>query len=140
MAVLLEDIYSEMKMAMVDHLKTKCSSDDSLVELYNQFRGQNEQPILDLNNQTNLAELISQGMTAKDIANFYSTGNTFLFKNIMGNIEAVSIDGLKSKVMMKAGLCLSDLINDPTKDPILYKKIVTDILGPYVQSLASQGK
>ena len=140
MAVLLEDIYSEMKMAMVDHLKAKCSSDDSLVELYNQFREQNENPILDLNNQANLAELISQGMTAKDIANFYSQGNTFLFKNIMGNIEAVALDGLKAKVFMKAGLCLADLVNDPSKDPVLYKKIVTDILGPYVKSIASQGK
>ena len=140
MAVLFEDIYSEMKMAMVDNLKAKCNTDDSLVELYNQFREQNEPLILDLNNQANLAELIAKGMTAKDIANFYSQGTTFLFKNIMGNIEAVSIDGLKTKVMMKAGLCLSDLINDPSKDPVLYKKIVTDILGPYVQSLASQGK
>lgn len=140
MAILFEDIYGEMKMAMVDNLKSTCNSDDSLVELYNRFREQNEPPIMDLNNQSHLAELISGGMTAKDIANFYSQGTTFLFKNIINNIEAVSIDGLRSKVMMKAGHCLSDLINDPSKDPVLYKKIVTDIIGPYVQALASQGK
>lgn len=141
MALLLDDIYQEMKLALVKDLSAKCdSSTDALVSMYNQYRDTNDAPVYDINNNGQLAELIALGMTAKDIAGLYSQGTNYVSKNAMGNIEATSTDGLKAKVMTKAGKHLAEVIRNPQSDTELYNKCVGTILAPYFETLANQNK
>lgn len=142
MAVLLEDIFDEMKMAVVNDLKAKCDNPDSLVALYTKYKDDSEPPVFDINNSAQLVTLIDQyKLSAMDIAKLVQNGTNYVARNEMtGNVEATSTDGLKSKVMAKAGKQLAELIRNPQLNPELYARCISGILAPYFETLAAQGK
>lgn len=143
MAVLLEDIFDEMKVAMVNDLKAKCDdSTESLVALYNRYKDANEPVVYDINNSIELVALINQyKIGAMDIAKLVQNGTNFVSRNEMtGNIEATSTDGLKVKVMNKAGKHLAELVKNPQSNPELYRKCIGNIIAPYFEALVNQGK
>lgn len=143
MALLLEDIFDEMKMAVVNDLKATCeSSTEALVQMYTKYKDANEPPVFDINNSAQLVTLINQyKMSALDIAKLVQNGTNFVSRNEMtGNIEATSTEGLKTKVMNKAGKHLAELVRSPQSNPELYSKCVGNILAPYFEALVNQGK
>ena len=143
MAVLLEDIFDEMKMAVVNDLKAKCDgSTESLVTLYTKYKDASEPTVYDINNSAQLVTLINQyKMGAMDIAKLVQNGTNFVSRNEMtGNIEATSTEGLKTKVMNKAGRHLAELVRNPQSNPELYNRCVGNILAPYFEALVNQGK
>ena len=141
MAVLLDDIYQESKLAMANDLKARCdSSTEALVSMYNKYKDSNDPAVFDINNNVQLTELIAQGMTAKDIAALYTQGTNFVSKNAVGSIEATSTEGLKAKVLNKAGNHLAELVRNPQSNIELYNRCIGGILAPYFEALANQGK
>lgn len=143
MALLLEDIFDEMKMAVVNDLKATCEgSTEALVQMYTKYKDANEPPVFDINNSAQLVTLIGQyKMSALDIAKLVQNGTNFVSRNEMtGNIEATSTEGLKTKVMNKAGKHLAELVRSPQSNPELYNKCVGNILAPYFEALVNQGK
>ena len=143
MAILLDDVFSEMRLAVVSDLNAKCdSSTDALIALYMKYKDANEPTVFDINNGPQLVTLINQyHMTATDIAALVQRGTNYVSRNEMtGTIEATSTDGLKSKVMNKAGRHLAELVRNPQSNPELYNKCVGSILAPYFETLANQNK
>lgn len=141
MALLLDDIFQEMRLALVQDLNAKCeSSTDALVALYTKYKDANEPPVFDINNGAQLVTLINQyGMTASDIAKLVQNGTNYVTRNeLSGAVEATSTDGLKAKVMSKAGKHLAELIRDPQTNRELYNKCVGGILAPYIETLSTQ--
>lgn len=141
MAVLLDDIYSEMRLAVVGDLNARCDgSTDALIALYSKYKDANEPSVFDINNAEQLVTLINQyKMTAMDIAKLVQNGTNYVSRNEMtGAIEATSTDGLKSKVMAKAGKHLAELIRNPQSNIELYNRCVGNILAPYFETLATQ--
>lgn len=143
MALLLEDIFDEMKMAVVNDLRAKCDgSTEALVQMYTKYKDANEPNVFDINNSEQLVTLIGQyKMSAMDIAKLVQNGTNFVSRNeLTGNVEATSTDGLKTKVLNKAGKHLAELVRNPQSNPELYAKCVGGILAPYFETLANQGK
>lgn len=143
MALLLDDVYQEMRLAVVSDLNEKCdSSTDALIALYSKYKDTNEPPVFDINNGAQLVTLINQyKMTATDIAKLVQNGTNYVSRNdVTGAIEATSTDGLKSKVMNKAGKHLVELIRNPQSNTELYDRCVGGILAPYFETLVNQGK
>jgi len=140
MALLLDDIFQEMRLALVQDLNAKCETTDALVTLYTKYKDANEPPVFDINNGAQLVTLINQyGMTASDIAKLVQNGTNYVTRNeLSGAVEATSTEGLKAKVMSKAGKHLAELIRDPQSNRELYNKCVGGILAPYIETLSTQ--
>lgn len=143
MAVLLDDVFNEMRLKVVSDLNAKCDgSTDALIALYSKYKDINEPPVFDINNNAQLITLIEQyKMTAMDIARLVQNGTNYVSRNeLTGAIETTSVDGLKAKVMNKAGKHLTELIRNPQSNPELYDECVAKILAPYFETLANQNK
>lgn len=142
MAILLEDVFGEMRMAVANELNANCDSAESMVALYNKYKDSNEPQVFDINNSAQLVTLINQyTLSATDIAKLVQNGTSFVSRNeLTGNIEATSIDGLKTKVMNKAGKHIAELIRNPQSNPELYNRCVVNILAPYFEAIANQVK
>ena len=143
MALLLDDIFQECKHTLVTKLNAECgNSADALFDMYLKCKDDNDPSVYDINNSANLVTLINlHGLTAADIAKLVQSGATYVSRNEMtGAIETTTADGLRAKVMNKAGKQLAELIRNPQSNIELYNECVGRILAPYFETLVSQNK
>ena len=140
MAVILDDIYNEMKLSLNNELRKMIQEPSQALAMLKRYRNNSEQNTYNINDQEDLTYLVSHGMTATEIARFISTNSTYVTIDSKGQTTAEPIEAIQSKVISKSGYILAEIIRNPSANINLYNSCVVPCLPGYIESIANSGR
>ena len=141
MALILDDIYNEMKSAVTNYLRTKCEDPSEAIKMLQRYRKSGEPSVYNINDQDDLTYLVSHGLTAQNISRYFTDNTTFVsFIENNNTTTAEPIEAVRSRVLSKSGYILTEAIRNPLLHKELYEQCVGNILPHYIESLANSNK
>lgn len=141
MALILDDIYNEMKSSVNNYLRAKCEDPSEAIKMLQRYRKSGEPSVYNINDQDDLTYLVSHGLSAQNISRYFTDNTTFVSFNENNNTTtAEPIEAVRSKVMAKSGYILAEAIKNPILYKELYDQCVGNILPQYIESLANTNK